>query len=102
MLYTFQFLFHTECGLSRFIRYDLVIIKKNILIQPVNLPNNYTKIFVLVHLFDWFPVEIYIERFFRTEAHRFGFNFVDYDFVIGTEFQQAIQLLLKTSSTIGE
>ena len=28
MLYTFQFLFHTECGLSRFIRYDLVIIRK--------------------------------------------------------------------------
>ena len=56
----------------------------------------------MVHLFDWFPVKIYIERFFSTEAHRFGFNFVDYDFVIGTEFQQAIQLLLKTSSTIRE
>ena len=53
--------------------------------QPVNWSNNYTKVFLLVHLFGKFFIKIYIKRFTGAKMHRFGFNLVNKN-VIGTKF----------------
>ena len=75
-----KLLFHTECSHPRFIWYNPVIIRKYILVQPVNWWNKYAKVFALGHLFNKFSVEIHIKRLTGAKTHRFGFHFVEQNF----------------------